>query len=407
MKKRAVAVVVWVCCVSVWSAGYSVAIERLLTDYEHGGPFIGVSPANNFTNIYSQTNDAYDAGIYATVDWASSWSGASAYGGPTQDLDWADTYQVDIMVEEGQPLENGGAYYYCQFAYGVSTGWAWGEFKFAQTNVSVDGSWYRVQFPISNMNTNVGGGAEMPTNKASVNGVTAGMTGNNSNGTLFAFRTASFDNVLVSDAGITNVVVTQLQPGTNEFVLENYGDTDAFSFKGANSGGIGGLGGEGTNNARITGTYLTVDWSTKWCGGKSTGAVQNLEAYDSCQFDVRVPLDQPVETGANFYAQLNYGYDRYFEKYVPQDMVPADGFWRRVQFPFSSMSVWGGFTWDMWTRTNIASINGTTVGMTYDETGTNYLFKTANFRNALVHDHSVTGLVVEALPLFGSVMLVK
>ena len=84
------------------------------------------------------------------------------------------------------------------------------------------------------------------------------------------------------------------------------------------------------------------EWATKWSGMPSTGESTDLSRFVTFQVDVMVPKDQPVEKGANFYFQLlnqtDQGYS-YWELFVPQVLVPADGQWHQVRFYEESMKV--------------------------------------------------------------------
>lgn len=383
--------------------------EIQLEDYETG-PFYYSHPASTLTNDIGETNAAWDAGTHAEVEWAIQWSGAASYGA-TQNLESMDTYQIDIMVQTGQPVE-AGSRFYCQLnsaPYVTNAGaWSYWESNFQQTNIPADGQWYRIQFPFSDMDTHSGPVLNDPTNFASIIGVNIGMSGDVT-GTNYLFKTAYFDNIIATDTGVTELVISPRPLGTNVLLLEDYTDGGAFTFYKHNTYSPK-EGPDGTNNAYDAGKYLKVDWSIQWSGGSSTGVVQNLDEYDTYQLDVKVDGDQPVEDGAMFYAQLAsytpvpYAW-AFYERQFPQTAIPADGLWHRVQFPLSSMtaSSGGGAS----NPTDYAQIQGITAGMTGDTTGTNYAFKIAYFDNIAVNNSSITGLVAETIMPVGSVFVVK
>lgn len=152
------------------------------------------------------------------------------------------------------------------------------------------------------------------------------------------------------------------------------------------------------NAAWVQRKVAMVDWATKWSGLPSTGPAHNLSRFKTFQVDVRVAKGQPVEEGANFYFQLNHEADTgysYWEKFVPQSKVPADGKWYRVQFAMETMDVNSGEGGAV--PGDFKTIIGTTCGMTYDEDN-DYEMKQASFDNVKLTTESVDGIVVALVP---------
>lgn len=375
------------------------ATETLFEDYEAGGAFYFShrSSGSPHTNSLHQTNDAHDAGIYGKVKWATKWCGAASFSSNTQDVDWADTYELDIKVPEGEPVESGTLFYFqMNCAPSVPGGWAYWSTNIMQTNVLADGYWYRVQIPFGSFNASGGGGSTAPVNYSNVIGVTAGMQ-HDASGTDYQFKTAYFDNIKATDAGVSSVTVTQLQPGTTKTLLEDYTSGGLFNFHHANNNFTNVL--HQTNDAYDAGYYSTVEWATLYISAASTGSETNLNGNNSIHFDVMTPEGQPEEAGSSFYIQVTCtphptGW-AYHEYYLSQSLTPADSHWYRVEFPLSYMSHVGGGGAD--DPTDYSEVIGVAIGMTYDSTGTNYSFKTAHFDNLAISDLSVTGMVVTAI----------
>ncbi|MBU0676791.1 MAG: hypothetical protein KJ626_01635 [Verrucomicrobia bacterium] len=162
---------------------------------------------------------------------------------------------------------------------------------------------------------------------------------------------------------------------------------------GAANQGASGLDPSGSNDAYDAGLFMTVDWATLWSGGSKFGAIADLSGNDTYSFDIRVGVGQPVEAGANFYAQLNDAGGGYFEQYISQTLILADGNWYRVKFPISGMN-------------NVAAPNpaaltnasGVTLGMTFDSDGDDFLFKSVDIDNVQVTQDGVTGLEITIVP---------
>jgi len=377
----------------------AAATETLFEDYEMGGSFFFSyrSSGSPDTNVLYQTNDAHDAGIYAKVKWATKWCGSSSFSTDTQDVQWADTFEIDVQVPVGEPVESGANFYY-QMNTGVTNvgGWAYWGANMAQTNIPADGYWYRVKIPFSSFSGSSGGGAPVPDSYSNIIGVTIGMTYDDT-GTNYQFKTAYFDNVKATDAGVSSLTTTQLVPGTTKKLLEDYTSGGLFNFSHAANNATNVL--YETNTAFDAGSYAEVQWATIWSSAASTGSETNLNGNNSYHLDIRVGADQPTQAGASFYAQLNStphpsGW-AYHEYYVSQSLIPANGHWYRVEFPISHMSTTGGGGSSA--PTDLSEVYGVNVGMTYDITGTNYNFKIAHFDNISVSDLSVTGTVVEAI----------
>lgn len=190
----------------------SLADMVLLQDYEGGGLFGSVNPANHDTDNSGNTNDAYDAGTYMTVDWATTWSGGNSSGAETN-LNAYDTYQFDIMVPVGQPVEAGSSFY-LQFNCTATNEWSYWEYYVGQNNIPADGTWYRVQFPMGDMWGGSGPNEDDPTDFSEIQGITIGMTYDPPPGSTYQFKSAHLDNVGLTDDGVTGLTITAIpEPG--------------------------------------------------------------------------------------------------------------------------------------------------------------------------------------------------
>ena len=182
------------------------AQDLLLEDYEGKGPLAVADWANTEQDSEGKANSSEDAGEYATVSWATQWSGLpSTNYDDVMDLSKYKTYQVDVMVEEGQPVEE-GANFYVQLLCKAEVGFAYWESYVPQSSVPADGKWYRVRVPIESMNPVAGDGAEVPTDRKAIVGCCNGMTFDE-DGSKFKFKKCAFDNVYVSETAVGKTVV--------------------------------------------------------------------------------------------------------------------------------------------------------------------------------------------------------
>lgn len=171
------------------------AQDLLLEDYEGNGRFTVADWANTFEDSEGNANKAVDDGEHAVVSWATQWSGLPSTNYDAIDLTEYKTYQVDVMVEAGQPMEE-GANFYVQLLCKVDTGYAYWEAYVPQSLVPADGKWYRVSVPIKSMVASAGDGADQPTDRKAIVGCCNGMTFDEG-GSTFKFKQCAFDNVVV------------------------------------------------------------------------------------------------------------------------------------------------------------------------------------------------------------------
>ena len=75
--------------------------------------------------------------------------------------------------------------------------------------------------------------------------------------------------------------------------------------------------------------------------------------------------------------------------------MPADGKWYRIQFPMKKF--WGGAGDGGADPTDFKTIVGTVCGMTFDEDGKKFKFKTAQFDNLILSTSDVEDTVVKIL----------
>ena len=190
-----VALVVSVSLALVPQIGF--AQDLLLEDYEGNGPLTVAEWSNTQEDSEGNANAAQDAGEYATVSWATKWSGLpSTNYDDAMDLSKYKTYQVDVMVEEGQPMEE-GASFFLQLLCETEVGYAYWEAYVPQSLVAADGKWYRVRVPIDSMKAVAGDGADLPTDRKTIVGCCNGMAFDE-DGSKFKFKKCAFDNVVVS-----------------------------------------------------------------------------------------------------------------------------------------------------------------------------------------------------------------
>jgi len=181
------------------------AQDLLLEDYEGNGPLAVADWRNTESDSEGNANAAEDSGEYATVSWATQWSGLpSTNYEDAMDLSKYMTYQVDVMVEEGQPVEE-GANFYVQLLCKADVGYGYWEAYVPQGLVPADGKWHRVRVPIKSMNAVGGEGADAPTDLKTIVGCCNGMTFDE-DGSKFKFKKCAFDNVKVSTTEIEKAV---------------------------------------------------------------------------------------------------------------------------------------------------------------------------------------------------------
>lgn len=182
-----------------------VAQDILLEDYQSGGKFSVADWSNSFEDDKGNKNAAIDDGDFAAVSWATKWSGIPSTG-ETMDVSAYKTYQADVMVPKGQPVEDDSNFYF-QLTTETSEGYAYWEKFIPQSKIPADGKWYRVHFPIKMMDTGSGEGAEAPTDFKTINGCVCGMT-YDEDGDKFKFKHAMFDNITLTTKEIDGIKVT-------------------------------------------------------------------------------------------------------------------------------------------------------------------------------------------------------
>ena len=185
------------------------AEERLLEDYENGGAFRPTDWANAFQDADGNQNGAIDAGKFAMVQWATKWSGLPSTG-PTQDCSRFTAFQVDVMVEKGEPVEDGSNFYF-QLLNQTSQGYSYWEIYVPQPKVPADGKWYRVRFPLARMDKGHGDGGDPPADFKTINGTVCGMTFDEEED-KFKLKRASFDNITLTDDEIKETIVKPVEP---------------------------------------------------------------------------------------------------------------------------------------------------------------------------------------------------
>ncbi|MFK8111082.1 MAG: hypothetical protein AB8B91_02715 [Rubripirellula sp.] len=181
----------------------SYAEDLLLEDYSGRGIFQMATWANSFEDPEGNQNSAKVEGKVAVVDWATKWSGLPS-NGPAEDVSRYKTFQVDVMVEKGQPNEE-GSHFYFQLLNETDAGYSYWELFVPQSKVPADGKWYRVRFPMSEMVTGFGDGGDAPTNFDSIIGTTCGMTFDEEN--KFKLKRARFDNVFLTIEKVDGIEV--------------------------------------------------------------------------------------------------------------------------------------------------------------------------------------------------------
>jgi hypothetical protein len=191
------------------SAQIGFAQDLLLEDYQGNGPLTIADWLNTETDSEGNANAAEVDGGHASVSWATTWSGLPSTNYDGMDLSKYKTYQVDVMVEEGQPVEE-GASFFVQLLCKTEVGYAYWESYIPQTLVPADSKWYRVRVPISSMKAVAGDGAEEPTDLKTVIGCSNGMAFDE-DGSKFKFKKCAFDNVTVSADEVEKTTVEKVE----------------------------------------------------------------------------------------------------------------------------------------------------------------------------------------------------
>ena len=186
------------------------ADELILEDYEGGGEFDPGPWANSFKDSEGNTNSARHKDSVAIVHWATKWSGLSSTG-PVVDVSKFTTFQVDVMVEKGQPVQD-ECYFFFQLLNKTSRGYSYWEVYVPQNLVPADGKWHRVKFPLSRMDKGYGDGGVPPGDFKTIFGTQCGMTFDEPED-QFKFKRANFDNLTLTDEEITETTV-KLSPKT-------------------------------------------------------------------------------------------------------------------------------------------------------------------------------------------------
>ncbi|QDT09144.1 hypothetical protein [Planctomycetes bacterium K23_9] len=177
----------------------AVGEEKLLEDFQYGGCFSVADWANTFEDADGRANEAIVSSKVARVSWATKWSGIPSTG-ESHDFSKFKTYQVDVMVEKGQPVEENANFYF-QLINQTDAGYSYWEVFVPQTMVPADGQWHRVQVPIKSMVKGSGDGGEDPSDFTTIIGTCSGMTFDET-GDKFKFKRAFFDNVTLSTESV-------------------------------------------------------------------------------------------------------------------------------------------------------------------------------------------------------------
>lgn len=187
------------------------AEELLLEDYEKGGCFDVNRFHNDFADPDGKTNSSRDAGEFAEVEWAAKWSGLESIG-PVRNLSRYKTFQADVCVEPGQPVEKESNFYF-QLLNASTEGYSYWEKYVPQSEVPADGKWYRVRFSLNGLSTGHGDGGKKPENFETITGTVCGMT-YDKDGSKYKFKIAKFDNITVVSESVdeTEVKLIKEQP---------------------------------------------------------------------------------------------------------------------------------------------------------------------------------------------------
>lgn len=196
----------------LYSTPSCIAEELLLEDYESGGLYEPADWANSFADAEGNSNSARDTGKFAVVQWATKWSGIPS-NGAARDVSRFKTFQADVMVEKGQPVEAGSNYYF-QLLNETLQGYSYWEIYVPQSMVPANGKWHRVKFQLSRMDNQHGDGGDPATDFRTINGTVCGMTFDEDDD-KFKVKRASFDNVTLTDEVITETTVAESPKSVN------------------------------------------------------------------------------------------------------------------------------------------------------------------------------------------------
>jgi len=191
-------------CLSASIVASANCEEILLEDYEYGGCYSVADWANTFEDAEGRANEAIASANVARVSWGTKWSGIPSSGEST-DFTKYKTFHVDVMVEKGQPVEEGTNFYF-QLLNEADAGYSYWEIFIPQTKIPADGQWYKIALPMKSMVTGNGDGGKPPTDFKTITGTCCGMTFDE-NGDQFKFKRAFFDNVKLSTETVTEPTV--------------------------------------------------------------------------------------------------------------------------------------------------------------------------------------------------------
>ncbi len=193
----------------------AVAEEVLLEDFQYGGCFSVADWANTFTDPDGHANEAIVSSRVGRVSWATKWSGIPSTG-ESKDFSKFKSYVVDVMVEKGQPVEEGANFYF-QLINQSDVGYSYWEVFVPQEMVPADGQWYQVCVPINKMVKGSGDGGEDPEDFTTITGTCNGMTFDET-GDKFKFKHAFFDNVKLSTKEVDEAKVSKVAKSNRESV---------------------------------------------------------------------------------------------------------------------------------------------------------------------------------------------
>lgn len=195
-----------------WITPGTFAEEVLLEDYQYRGCFSPADWANSFSDGKGNANAAKQADNVAVVDWATQWSGLPS-NGETKDFSKFKTFQADVRVAKGQPVEEGSNFYF-QLLNESDRGYSYWEAFVPQDKVPADGKWYRVRFPLTMMAKGFGDGGEAPTDFSTINGTVCGMTFDEKDNDVYQPKQAHFDNLILSDDKLSEIDVAPVAEPT-------------------------------------------------------------------------------------------------------------------------------------------------------------------------------------------------
>ena len=209
---RCIAIVVSACVITVGTS----AEEVLLEDYQYGGCFAPADWANTFSDGKGNQNATKSAKGVAVVDWATQWSGLPS-NGEIQDFSKFKTFQADVRVAEGEPVESGSNFYF-QLLNESAQGYSYWEAFVPQEKVPADGKWYRVRFPLARMAKGFGDGGEAPADFTTIAGTCCGMTFDETENDLYQPKQAHFDNLVLSDEEVDGIKVVAVNRSSAETI---------------------------------------------------------------------------------------------------------------------------------------------------------------------------------------------